>query len=184
MFNMRKSVNWNFIQNLQLLILIGLFSGNHLVIAISKKLPCSFVDSINITDGALQPNKSIIYDGVEFTTDDYAQVDYVLNNGVERASAKSHIRGCLCNRKPCIRFCCPYGSGSVARNGTKLCVVRDGFDAEIHRQNITKEPVKLGDHFSFVNNKQCEHMYKADDAIQITDVRMQDHIISKILNFL
>lgn len=166
---MRKSVNWTFIHNLQLLILIGLFSGNH-VIAIPNELPCPFSDSVNITEGALQPNQSIIYDGVEFTTADYARVDYILDIGVERISAESHIRGCLCNRKPCIRLCCPYGQVLSVRNATRLCVAHDGFEAELLHQNFTNEPTKLGEQFSFVAGRQCEHMYMADDDIQITHV--------------
>lgn len=102
MFNMRKSVNWTSIHHLQLLIGIGLLNGYY-VIATSNELPCQFIDSIDISEGALQPNQSIVYDGVEFTPADYAEVDYDLINGVERISTQPYARGCLCNRKPCIR---------------------------------------------------------------------------------
>lgn len=102
MFNMRKSVNWTFSHHLQLLVVIGLFNGYH-VIAISSELPCRFIDSIDISGGAKQLNLSIIYDGVEFTPADYAEMDHDLINGTEQIAAQAHIRGCLCNRKPCIR---------------------------------------------------------------------------------
>lgn len=102
MFNMRKSVNWTFIHHLQLLIVFGLLSGYHAK-TISNKLPCKFIDSIDISDGVVQSNQSIIYDGVEFTPADYAEMDRVLNKKGEEIPAKPHTRGCLCNRKPCIR---------------------------------------------------------------------------------
>lgn len=178
MINMRKSINWTFVHNLQLLTLIGLLSGNY-VIAISKELPCQFLESINITDGALQSNQSIIYAGDEFTPADYAQVDYILDRGVVRISADTHIRGCLCNRKPCIRFCCPYGSSIPARgihNASRTCVSYDEanrLDAEILHQNNTKESVKLGNRFSIVNNNDypCKQLYIGEPDYQITHVR-------------
>lgn len=169
MFNMRESDNWTFIYNWKLLILVGLLCGNH-VIAISTELPCQFLDSINITDGAFQPNQSIVYDGVEFTATDYAEVDYILNRGVERITVESHIRGCLCNRKPCIRFCCPFESVLQIRNASKTCV-SNRLDHEILHQNGTKQSVQLGDHFSFINNDYpCEHLYVGDTDFQITHV--------------
>lgn len=179
---MHKSVNWTFIHNLQLLILIGLFSGNH-VFAIPKELSCRFIESVNITDGALQPNQSIIYDGVEFTTDDYAQVDYVLNYGEQHVSAEPHIRGCLCNRKKCIRLCCPYGQVMRVQNGTKSCVGHDkasSLHTEILHQDNENEPAKFGGRFSFVDDRPCEKFYMADDdAIEMTHVRIKrDHFVN------
>lgn len=44
-------------------------------------------------------------------------------------------------------------------------------DTELLRQNDTKGPGKLSDHFSFVSDKPCQHMYVADDAIKMTNVR-------------
>lgn len=186
MINMRKCINWTFIHNLQLLMLIGLLSGNY-----AEELPCKFLDSINITDGAVQPNKSIIYDGVEFSPADYAQVDYTLNRGVVRISAESHIRGCLCNRRPCVRFCCPYGTSLRAsgpyNNSSRTCVSYDEanrLDTEILHQNNTKESVKLGNHFSLVNdNSPCQHMYIGEDDFQITHVRMRQYNLND-LNFI
>lgn len=94
MFNMRKGVNWTTAEFLQLLIVTGLLNGYHAI----AELPCRFVDSIDISEGALQLNQSIIFDGVEFTPADYAKVDHDSINETE-----PHTRGCLCNRKPCIR---------------------------------------------------------------------------------
>lgn len=175
MLNMRESVNWVHIRNILRLFILLSWAHVH-VIALSNELPCQLLDSINITDGALQSNQSIIYDGTEFTPADYAQIDYISDRGEERISAESHIRGCLCNRKPCIRFCCPFDSVVGVRNGSKTCVSSEEanrFDTEIIHQNDTKQSVKLGQQFSFVNgNNPCKHMYFGDTDFQITHVSM------------
>lgn len=169
---MHESANWIIICSFKLLISIGLFGG-YRVSALSTELPCQFLDSINITDGSLQQNKSMIYDGVEFTAADYAQVDYTLNRGVERIPAESHIRGCLCNRKPCIRFCCPFGSVLGIRNASKTCVSYEAANHEILHRNETKELKNLGD-FSLINeNYPCQRMYVGDTDFQITHVSMK-----------
>lgn len=164
---MLESDNWTFIHHLQLLIVIGSLSGlNGQDDEIANRLPCKYIDSIDISDGELQPNQSIVYDGVEFTPADYAKEDYDGDAGDQIIPQQSHIRGCLCNRKPCIRFCCPHGQVARVRNSTKQCEPHDDahrFDTELLQNNTKK--------FAFVNNKPCDVMYKAKDAIQMTNVR-------------
>lgn len=88
------------VMSVALIILIGL------TLVDCSKLPCYFFDSINITDGIHhQSNGSILFDGVDFSNDQYAVLNYIIDNG-ERKSATPHYRGCLCNMKPCFRLCC------------------------------------------------------------------------------
>lgn len=70
-----------------------------------SKLPCFFFDSINITDGVHQSNNSILFDGIDFPSNQYAILDYIIDNG-KRKATKSYFRGCLCRIKPCYRLCC------------------------------------------------------------------------------
>lgn len=109
-----------------------------------------------------------------------AEVDYVLERGV-RIAAKPHMRGCLCNRRPCIRFCCRFGSVQQIQNETKTCVSNEHvnrLDTDIVHENNTKQSVKLGDHFSFVNDNPCKKLYIGDSEFQISHVRI---LISLVL---
>ncbi|XP_031623657.1 G-protein coupled receptor Mth2-like [Contarinia nasturtii] len=72
---------------------------------VCSKLPCYFFDSINITDGIHKSDRSILFDGINFPYDQYAVLNYIIDNG-ERKKAESHFRGCLCNIKECFRLCC------------------------------------------------------------------------------
>lgn len=65
----------------------------------TQKLPCAFLDSTNITAGLRHENGSISFDGVEYPSNLYAEVDYVIEtneNGSKNVQVEHHIRGCLC----------------------------------------------------------------------------------------
>lgn len=139
------------------------------------KLPCDYLDSINITDGKLQPDSSIIYNGMKFSKDQYFDVNYVLRNGTkDHVSVQTpYRRGCLCNRKPCVRLCCPAG---VFYDNVKFKCQRHTNDLAkllehdvLDKHNDTENWV-LNDHFAFVYDKPCQGMFIADDGYDITYV--------------
>lgn len=72
-------------------------------------LPCSFYDSINITDGSVHSNGSITFKGIEFPPNQNAKVVYMLEDEKTRLRVNPYTRGCLCNIRSCIKQCCNYG---------------------------------------------------------------------------
>ncbi|KAH8283271.1 hypothetical protein KR054_002027, partial [Drosophila jambulina] len=68
---------------------------------------CDFFDTVNLTESWKYPNSSYLYEGhllipAELT----AEYDHTeLQNGT-RVPVKSHMRGCACRLKTCLRFCC------------------------------------------------------------------------------
>lgn len=96
--------------NIWLILLNGIISVS------STKLPCLYFESINITNGIsqqqqqpqqqqVQNRSSIIFDGIEFRSNQYAIVDYTEDDGRINVT-EPHLRGCLCEIKPCYRLCC------------------------------------------------------------------------------
>lgn len=71
------------------------------------KLPCSFLDSVNISEGALQYDSSIIFDNITYTK--YSHITYTLENGSIFHQTNPYTRGCIPKNKPFIRLHCPYG---------------------------------------------------------------------------
>lgn len=134
------------------------------------ELPCQYLDSINTTDGMQQTDGSITFDGMTFTKDQYAQVDYILENGVTRQLVKPYIRGCVCNTRSCVRLCCPLGSfygrnGSCHRhNDVRL------LESEVLDDNMQTKSMVLDSHFAYVNDRPCTQRYLADE-FQITNVK-------------
>lgn len=76
----------------------------------TKELPCEFDDSINITDGNVLPDGSILHHGIKYAKGQFETVNYRFVNNAKRVKVDAHVRGCPCNVKPCIRLCCPLGS--------------------------------------------------------------------------
>lgn len=137
--------------------------------SVSNDLPCNFLDSINITDGVRQTNGSILYDGVLFEDDQYAQINYTLKNGSNMFPAEQHIRGCLCTYdRPCVRFCC---TPEAAKDKTyDFCHLHENvkdFEGKILDENNQTKSVKFNDHFKYIDNFPCEYLYFADEY-QIT----------------
>lgn len=94
---------------------IWLILLNAIVSVCSSNLPCHYFESINITSDIWQDQQqqwqqvqnrtSIIFDDIEFPSNQYAIVDYTEDDG-RRNITQPHLRGCLCNLKPCARLCC------------------------------------------------------------------------------
>lgn len=160
------------------LIVIVLISGLIFLIVNLKngqKFPCNYLDSINISDGAMQPDSSIIFNSITYPKDQYFDINYVLRDG-----SKTHInvhssyrRGCLCNIKPCIRLCCSAG---VFYNNVKFKCQRytngsaKHLEHDVLDENNDTEHWTLNDHFVFVYDKPCQGMFIADDDYDITHV--------------
>lgn len=149
-----------------LIIIIELMSMQGGGASGSRELPCHFLDSINITDGTPQQDKSIIFDGITFTEDQYA---YVLKN----ESNRTYPRGCLCNLKPCLRLCCPYGSiFERTTDGMSSCRSHEAatqFENEIQAEDRNAKNRLVNHHFGYVNDRPCEDLYGIAEY-QITDV--------------
>lgn len=131
-------------------------------------LPCHYFDSTNITDGIIYSNGSVIFDFMEFPIGTYANVTYKIENKLIKPFpgcnykenyykynlVSSYRRGCVCNRKPCIRFCCkkPY---QIFANGK--CV--NGNDKNVQLPILNKMGKQfsgyLKEHFYYVNRKTC-----------------------------
>lgn len=173
---MRNQVNWTCASdNMYLIVLIGFITlncGSHGILQ-SGNLPCDFLDSMNISDGALGSNRTIIYKDLEFPLDQYARINYTFINGVERISVAPYIRGCVCNRKPCIRLCCPFGSIQVKSRQCQPNEVAKSmkvFSEKNHNAytaaNVTN--IEAVPQFTFIHDYPCKRLYliKSDYIIQ------------------
>lgn len=161
--------------NVWLFLLIHLSVWWNGVISLSAELPCHFLDSINITDGILQPNKSIIFGGTVFSEGQYAEIDYILNGGNEYEPVKLYTRGCLCKHKPCIRFCCSFGSHLASDNEINDCHFNESIifhrNYSILDQNNDTKRIKLDQQFEIIDERPCTALYTVEEKYEITHVR-------------
>lgn len=77
---------------------------------------CSYPESVNITSGQKFQNGDIKFNDILFTKNNYQNFNYELINNTKEY-VDSHIRGCICLVKTCVRFCCPKGSNLIPEYG-------------------------------------------------------------------
>lgn len=165
-----------------MIIVIGLLSLNWSdALFLSRELPCRFLDSIDITDGALQNDKSIVFNNITYTKDQYATINYIMENGTNRIAVDPYIRGCICNRKACIRLCCPHGTfvDTTIKQGKKCRndEAAKELEAQIIDEHNQVKTVILDDYFAYVDDRPCSKFYLAE-AYKIMHVRYYSYIIS------
>lgn len=142
---------------------------------VGRNLPCNFIDSIDISSGSLQLNKSILFNGMEFSEDNYAEVNYILRNGTTPIIVKPYVRGCPCNKKSCIRLCCPFGSlvVNVTFNGEFTCSENESvtnITGEILLENNQTEILDLPQNFNFIERACKSHFYAVEFQISYVNI--------------
>lgn len=148
----------------------------------TNELPCEFEDSINITDGSIQPDGSILNDGTKYTKQQIYTVNYRMDNNNKRIKANAHLRGCPCMVKPCLRLCCPLGSFvnmSELKRGTELQTIpcyrheaAKNFQSEVFDSISHQSQVQiLDEYFSYAVLFKPTKFYKLKD-FQITSVML------------
>lgn len=145
----------------------------------SDVLPCDFQDSMNITNGILQSDGAIIFNGTKYSKEQFAEIDYIVVNESKREAVEPHFRGCPCNVRPCIRLCCPLGQfidNKTLRPGLILQQIpcynhprAKDYQSEVFDQNHQSEVVKLDDRFSFAVQMLPVKFFKPNNY-RLTDV--------------
>lgn len=144
-------------------------------------LPCDFQDSINITNGHVQSDGAIVFDGTTYSKEQFATINYLQTYENKRINVEPHLRGCPCNVRPCIRLCCPLGSFvdlSRLKRGTILqqipCYDNEAaknYESEIINQNNHTKTIKLIENFSYVILQSPIKFYKIKNY-RITNVML------------
>ncbi|XP_043644980.1 probable G-protein coupled receptor Mth-like 3 [Drosophila teissieri] len=68
---------------------------------------CDFYDTVDISKAQRFSNGSYLYEGLLIPAHLTAEYDFKLLPDDSRERVASHVRGCACQLRPCIRFCCP-----------------------------------------------------------------------------
>ena len=68
---------------------------------------CDFADTVNISSAAgYYDENGYNHDGILYIKGNYGEFDYVIDNFLTKTKVEPHLRGCICNYRPCIRVCC------------------------------------------------------------------------------
>lgn len=145
----------------------------------ATEYPCAFMDSVNITGSypveihaensshatynEMPSNISYMYKWIMVPRKLVALYDYVVINGV-RVPSERHMRACVCEVKPCIRFCCSPGyfynlrdrsCASLPANNTDDV---DEYTLDFHYHNGTVSNVNASSQFVVIHDTPCDSM--------------------------
>ncbi|XP_041675679.1 probable G-protein coupled receptor Mth-like 6 [Drosophila eugracilis] len=89
---------------------------------------CNYYDTVDLSHVEKQ-NGSYEYEGIVIPANLTGEYDFKMIPYGGRQPETKHLRGCVCQVKPCIRFCCPRNK--MLPNGG----CSDGFEEELSRSN-------------------------------------------------
>jgi hypothetical protein len=127
--------------------------------SVESSLPCSFIETVNITGGYVDIERNYIYQSDVYPLGTYQEFDYIEGIEKNRTNVDPHIRGCICKLKPCIRLCC-QGDENI-------------FNGNCHKsKNITvvnedneDETVDLSDNnYGILVGRPCKVLFRLDSA--------------------
>lgn len=174
---MHWHLNYRNSNKLCCLSILIVFGVSNIAFAMDDVLQCDYADSVNITAGTLQPNKSYTYNGIEYPEGHYARIAYIIFD--QKIIPKTpYIRGCVCNVQKCLRFCCPYGKYLEIKNGVGRCHFHDAakhIEGEIINHNNETKRIKYHDHFAILHTYPCKSLDMPGEQYSITHVSVLWH---------
>lgn len=116
--------------------------------------PCSYFESINITNGIKQSDGKIEFNGITYSKEFYGDFNYTFINRTHKISVKSHKRGCICLLKKCVQMCCPEGQSYFSSQQSSDPCRDDPF-----QEKYTDADNKLLGKYGRVYLKPCTNGY-------------------------
>ncbi|XP_054084789.1 G-protein coupled receptor Mth2 isoform X2 [Zeugodacus cucurbitae] len=158
-----------------------LLSGVCLLICNAHVLPeipnCVFEDTVNLTASTKFANGSYLYEGLLVPPQLTGVYDYIELYDGERKQVKSHVRGCVCQLKKCVKFCCHPRADMyrLSRDSPSLCAEELNEELKyspyvnVTLHNSSRVLMHVLDEFVVQQGIPCEggymlmpHMYEED----------------------
>lgn len=125
--------------------------------------PCSFFESVNITNGIKHSDGKIEFNGIIYSKEFYGDFNYKFINRSHKISVKSHKRGCICLLTNCVQMCCPEGQSYFSQQSSDPC-----HDDPYQEKYIESDNKLLGK-YGKVYLKPCTHGYFLDPEASTFD---------------
>ncbi|KAL5291457.1 hypothetical protein ACFFRR_010700 [Megaselia abdita] len=123
------------------------------------RVPCSFFDTVNLTDHVRYENGSYQYEDIIIPKEYTGTYNYEFRTLSDKVKVQPHVRGCICLLKKCIKMCC---GRDTMRYMNKSCEdIYPGnktIEVTYFDGSIVKDVV-IGDIFAVQEGRPCESMY-------------------------
>ncbi|XP_050743820.1 probable G-protein coupled receptor Mth-like 3 isoform X2 [Drosophila biarmipes] len=101
---------------------------------------CDFYDTVNINNAQMYSNGSYLYDGLLIPAELTGEYNFMVLPDGSKKNVPSHMRGCVCKLKPCLRFCCFHNLKTVRNPAHSVCnseLSRDELESHNRYVNVT-----------------------------------------------
>ncbi|XP_011179744.1 probable G-protein coupled receptor Mth-like 2 [Zeugodacus cucurbitae] len=158
------------IQHLIVCIVIYLLDCHRVLTEIPH---CAFEDTVNITASRKFPNGSYSYQNVlvpKHLTGNYSYIELYDGN---RKTVEKHLRGCVCQLKPCVKFCCHEKERVTLTNGRLQCSKWKKINyspfLNITLQNGYKRKMNILTEFVVQQGIPCDMGFPSGDPWELTE---------------
>ncbi|KAM7356226.1 uncharacterized protein ACRADG_002030 [Cochliomyia hominivorax] len=120
---------------------------------------CPFKNTVNLTDFP-SSNGSYDYQGISIPPEKQKYYEYDLKFKGKRIKVPKHLRGCVCEQKPCIKLCCNQDEYFVFSDDTSSCEritpeMELSWNLEIELKGGKTKNVDLFEHFTTIVGLPC-----------------------------
>lgn len=139
---------------LVIFVILGSYfiEANHII---QEQGPCNFLDTVNITSGHYDQYGKYRYKGLVFEKEMFAEYNYIVENLTIMVKVEPHIRGCICDLRPCIRLCCVE-----EESNSSTCIQTETLTVPTHDED---EEIDLtANRYGVLVGRPCAKMYKLE----------------------
>lgn len=163
---------------LLLLVIWQLFSKVILIAAENDETEdiCGFENTVNLTDRQSFENGSYLYQGILVPPEKQQLYDYDVKFSAMMIDVPPHLRGCVCDKKPCIKLCCPEDKYLYDNTNSSTCekLMPDmdvSWNVTIELENKQTKVVNIFEYFTVQVGLPCYGPEALD--MMLDDLKLQ-----------
>ncbi|XP_065360014.1 G-protein coupled receptor Mth2-like [Calliphora vicina] len=131
---------------------------------------CPFENTVNLTDQHKYENGSYVYEGILIPPEKQQLYDYHLKFLKARETVPEHLRGCVCEDRPCVKLCCKVDEYFEDTGNKSKCEkitpdMQVSWKLPIERENGKSKIVNLFKHFTPQVGLPCRMPEALDDKL-------------------
>ncbi|XP_046808536.1 uncharacterized protein LOC111687899 [Lucilia cuprina] len=145
-------------------------------IANGKDEQCPYENTVNLTNHQKYENGSYLYEGIIIPIEKQKLYDYHLEFMHKRTTVPLHLRGCVCEKQPCMKLCCEkdeYFSdkGDLSKCEKLASDMKIDWKLLIYGDNGTTNMFNIFDHFTIQVGLPCQRPKALDKNMDLWNLK-------------
>ncbi|XP_065361907.1 G-protein coupled receptor Mth2-like [Calliphora vicina] len=132
---------------------------------------CDFENTVNLTDQQKYENGSYVYQGILIPTEKQHLYDYHLKFLRARETVPQHLRGCVCEDRPCMKLCCKddeyfNDTGNTSKCEKLTAEMKVSWQLPIELKGGKTKIVNIFKHFTIQVGLPSEKIKAIDNTVE------------------